>query len=232
MGLRVAKHGRKELISATLIAAILCAAVGLLGWGVSRWFWWALVLPVVTWALVVWFFRDPQRKIPPQVGLFVSPADGRITDVTPLGTDGPLGREGVQVGIFMNVFDVHVNRSPCEGRVEKVEHRDGAFLDARDPGASQRNESTTITMTHRHGDQEYPVVMRQIAGLIARRIVTDLTVGQSIGRGERIGMIKFGSRVELLLPRELAGEVRVVVGERVKGGQTILAATDDRTETP
>jgi phosphatidylserine decarboxylase len=171
----------------------------------------------------LWFFRDPDRVVPQGPGLFVSPADGTVSDITQIGPESELGRPGVQVGIFMSVFSVHVNRAPCDGAVEFVTHKAGAFLDARDPAASCRNESATIALCYQSDGQAYRVIMRQVAGLIARRIVTDLAKGASVSRGQRVGMIKFGSRCELLLPAELAGRVLVKVGQQVSAGSTVLA---------
>ncbi|MCK4601782.1 MAG: phosphatidylserine decarboxylase, partial [Phycisphaerae bacterium] len=162
----------------TLVAAAACVALVLLGRSVSWLFYVAAMAPVLFWLYVVAFFRDPDRATPTGPGLFVSPADGCVTDVTPLGPDSPLGRDGVQIGIFMNLFDVHVNRSPADARVERIVHRKGIFLDARDPQAAERNESATIYMTCVADGAEFPVIVRQIAGLIARRIVTDISAGQ------------------------------------------------------
>ena len=222
MAFGLTQHGRREWLSATVAAAGTCALLAVLAVRVSGWLVAAMAVPLAVWLWVLWFFRDPERAVPEGEGLFVSPADGRVCDVTPVGPDSPLGREGVKVGVFMNVFDVHVNRSPMVARVDRVEHKDGLFLDVRAPDAAERNESTTIHMTHRSGAAEYPVVVRQIAGLIARRIVTALTERQELAAGERIGMIKFGSRVELFVPRELAGEVRVRVGQKVRAGVSVL----------
>ncbi len=225
MRLRLAEYGRRELLLATLFAFGLCITGAWFSIRVSPWFLILLVLPGCLWVCVVMFFRDPHRSIPADEGLFVSPADGRITDLTQIGPDSMLGSEGVQIGIFMNVFNVHVNRAPCEGRIDSIDYQSGAFLDARDPLASQRNESATIRMRYTHENREHPVLVRQIAGLIARRIVTDVEVDQDLTRGQRIGMIKFGSRVELLVPRELVGRMRVEVGRCVKAGQTVLFQT-------
>ena len=177
---------------------------------------------MVVWVWVAAFFRDPERRVPAGEGLLISPADGLVVDIDPVGPEGPLGCDGTKIGIFMSVFDVHVNRSPVDGAIVSVSHKDGAFFDARRSDASERNESATIQMCYRHCGSEYPLVVRQIAGLIARRIVTDLSEGQTVQRGERIGMVKFGSRVELLVPGELVGEVAVGLGQRVRAGQTIL----------
>jgi len=225
MPFRLTQHGRGELIVATAALVGLCVLIAALAVRVSPWLLWLMVLPLAVWLTVVWFFRDPDRCVPPAEALWVSPADGRVTDITQIGADSLLGRDGVQIGIFMNIFDVHVNRSPCEGRIERIAHKPGAFADARDPTASQYNESAAIFLTHSRDDRDYPVVVRQIAGLVARRIVTDLTAGQSLARGQRIGMIKFGSRVEVLLPNELLGQLSVAIGQRVKAGQSALLET-------
>ncbi len=227
MRCRLTKHGRTELVLATLIAWGACAAAVWAGMRVSQWFWGVAVVSLILWAFIVWFFRDPDRNIPQQDGIFISPADGRVADITQLGQDSRLGCDGVQIGIFMSVFDVHVNRAPCDGSVEAVEHHSGSFLDARVPDASERNESVAITMIHRRDGRDYSVIVRQIAGLIARRIVTELAPRQQIRRGDRIGMIKFGSRLELLVPRQLVGEIRVRVGTRVRAGESILVTAKE-----
>jgi len=200
------------------------ALVVVLAVWLSPWLALLAALPLAVWVFVLAFFRDPERSAPAGDGLLLSPADGRVADITPLGPDSVLGCDGVQVGIFMNVFNVHVNRSPCAGRVEQVEHRRGVFLDARDPHASERNESATIRLCCTRDGVERPIVVRQVAGLIARRIVTDLREGQDVQPGQRIGMIKFGSRLELLVPSEWVGEVRVQLGQCVRAGQTVLIA--------
>lgn len=211
------KYGSRELLLCTLAAGGLIALAAMTLWPLA-------VVPAAVYGWVLWFFRDPPRQPPAGEGLFISPADGTVTDVTPVGPESLLGRDGTRVGIFMSVFSVHVNRAPFAGRIDGIVHKDGAFLDVRDPAGWERNESATITMTARVGGVNYPVVFRQIAGLIARRIVTDLAAGQEVARGQRIGMIKFGSRMELLVPRELVGEVRVAVGRKVYAGKTVLIA--------
>ncbi len=215
------------MIAATIIAVGLCALTAMAATRYSPLFWPMKAAVILIWLWVLWFFRDPQRQTPTEGGLFISPADGRVADITPLGADGPLGREAVQIGIFMNVFSVHVNRTPCAGRVESVEHLDGAFMDIRKAEAILKNESTTIRMMHHYDGCDYPIIVRQVAGLVARRIVTDLSPGQSLERGERIGMIKFGSRLEIVVPVELVGEVCVQVGQRAWAGRTILISTNN-----
>ncbi|MBT3200095.1 MAG: phosphatidylserine decarboxylase family protein [Phycisphaerales bacterium] len=221
---KVTKYGLKIIVIATFLAIIWCVAPLVFLRELLP--WWALALIIAPDALlyfwVLWFFRDPERDTPQDQGLFISPADGRIADITNIGPDSELGRDGVRVGIFMNVFNVHLSRSPIDAVVESVEHRPGLFLDVRDPHASERNESTTIRLKYQHQGQEYPVVVRQIAGLVARRIVTDLTEGQTITRGQRIGMIRFGSRLELLAPVELISKICVEIGQISRGAETVL----------
>lgn len=159
------------------------------------------------------FFRDPERPVPTGAGLLVSPADGKVVQVT----SAPPGHEGTQISIFLSVFDVHVNRAPMAGRIVKVEYSPGEFLPAFDDKASVRNEQNTVTVE----DGETRVTFKQIAGLIARRIVFRKGVGDAVGRGERVGLIRFGSRVDVFVPD--AFEIRVRRGERVSSGSSVLA---------
>lgn len=221
---RLTRYGRREWLGGTAVAAAGCGALAVMARLMSP----LCLLPaagiVLLWLWMLWFFRDPDRALPAEEGVFLSPADGMVTDVTAVGPDDELGTDGVKVGVFMSVFSVHVNRAPCDGRVDSIEHRSGAFLDARRSDAGSRNESATIRLAHGRGGRSHTIVIRQVAGLIARRIITDLTEGQDVRRGQRIGMIKFGSRLELLVPRELVGEVRVSVGAKAVAGRTILVA--------
>lgn len=222
MGFKLTKYGRRELAISTAAFVAVCGLIAWLAAAVA----WPLaaiaILPLIVYGWMLWFFRDPEREIPAGAGLLVAPADGTVTDITPLGFDSPLGCEGVQVGIFMSIFSVHVNRSPAAARVERTVHAAGLFLDARDPHAGEKNESVTIYMTCTETGREFPIVVRQIAGLIARRIIADISEGQLVQRGERIGMIKFGSRVELLVPAEHVGKVCVEIGQAVNAGKTVL----------
>lgn len=223
----LARYGRREWIASAVIAVGLLDIIGVLAWVYTPWLAAAAGPVLALWGWTIWFFRDPERDVPGEPGVFVSSADGVVADITPVAPDEALGVEGTRIGVFMSIFNVHVNRAPCDGRIEAVEHRDGAFLDVRKPEAAFKNESATIRMTHRCGGREHPVVVRQIAGLVARRIVTDLAKGRDVRRGQRIGMIKFGSRLELLLPRPLVGEVRVAVGQKVFAGRTVLVAAPE-----
>ena len=221
------KYGRREWLLATIIiAAGIWASIYL---AMPNWYWSLVtVVPLAAvWLFVMYFFRDPDRLPPGPGGLFVSPADGRVSDITLIGIDSPLGEPGVKIGVFMSVFDVHVNRAPADASVEYIQHTPGAFMDVRDPLAFERNESATVFLAYHVGGKEYPIVIRQVAGLIARRIVTDLVIDQPIRRGQRIGMIKFGSRVELMVPQALMPKVQVKIGDRVRAGESVLVSTGD-----
>ncbi|HEY1257346.1 MAG TPA: phosphatidylserine decarboxylase [Terracidiphilus sp.] len=176
--------------------------------------WWLAVVPVVLAAFFLWFFRDPERTIPDGPGLVVSPGDGVITETTSITTpDGPRQR----ISIFLSVFNVHVNRSPITGVLSGVHYQKGLYLNAMNPASADRNEQNIATVR----GAGYEVTFKQIAGLLARRIVFNFKVGDSLIRGQRVGLIKFGSRVDVLLPAE--AEIRVKVGQKVNGGVSILA---------
>jgi phosphatidylserine decarboxylase len=179
------------------------------------------VVPGIVLALVVWFFRDPPRRIPAEPGLVVSPADGKIVEISPLPHDDFVGGPAVRIGIFLSIFNVHINRAPTQARVIKLHYSPGEFLNAMNPESAMRNENLWIGL-----EEEQPphrrLTVRQIAGLIARRIVCDLRPGEVIDRGHKFGMIKLGSRTELVLSAE---GVQVICkrGDTVRGGSTILA---------
>jgi phosphatidylserine decarboxylase len=206
-------HGAREMAWITLGCALL--AVGL-----AQLHGTLLLLPLAIWIFGLAFFRDPHRVAPPQAPgaeVLVSPADGTVSDVIEIPGTPLLEEPCLQVGIFLSVLDVHVNRAPLSGRVAALRYRPGRFLDARDPNCSRENEAQDIRL-----EGAFPVVVRQIAGLIARRIVCPLTEGGAVERGERMGMIKFGSRTELLVPLRLAPKALVKVGDKVRGTATAL----------
>ena len=176
---------------------------------------WFLVIPPVLLALFfLWFFRDPTRTIPTGEGVIVSPADGVVTEAEWVET--PTGSR-LRISIFLNVFNVHVNRSPIAGTVELVEYREGGFMNAMKPESGLTNEQTLI----RVNGGGYEVAFKQIAGLLARRIVCNLKAGDTVARGQRIGLIKFGSRCDVMMPAEAM--LKVKTGTIVKGGSSILA---------
>lgn len=178
----------------------------------GEWGW--AVIPFLLALFFLWFFRDPVRLAPEEAGLVVSPADGKLTEVVRIRTE-----EGdrIRLSIFMSVFDVHVNRSPIAGRVSKITYRKGKYLNAMDPACSIENEQNTVTVQ----GADCEVTFTQIAGLLARRIVFRPKTGDFVQRGERVGLIKFGSRVNVLLPPN--AHVHVTQGQRVKGGSSVLA---------
>ena len=172
------------------------------------------VPPLLLAAFFLWFFRDPPRRITSAPGVIVSPADGVVTEAEWVETTQG---SKLRISIFLNVFDVHVNRAPIAGTVTLVEYREGGFLNAMAPESSLTNEQTLIQIA---GDG-CEVSLKQIAGLLARRIVCNLKEGDNVARGQRIGMIKFGSRCDVLMPAEATLKVRT--GSRVKGGATVIA---------
>ena len=192
-----------------------------LGFGLVAAALWALrmpialiLLPVLLAAFFLWFFRDPHRAIPQEFGQIVSPGDGVVTEAEWIET---VSGSRLRLSIFLNVFDVHVNRAPVGGVIKVCEFRKGQFLNAMNPESVVHNEQTLITIDA----GSYEVSFKQIAGLLARRIVCNLKVGDRVERGQRIGLIKFGSRVDVLMPA--AANLKVKTGSRVKGGSTVVA---------
>ncbi len=165
---------------------------------------------------LTYFFRDPERTVPQGPDLVVSPADGRVMIAGP--SDGRWAPPGdwLQITIFLSPMDVHINRTPVDGRVERIDYRPGKFLPAYDEGSND-NELNEVWVDHRG----QTVVFRQVVGMLARRIVCRVATGETLERGQRVGLMKFGSRMDVFLPR--AAELRVAVGDRVVGGETVLA---------
>jgi phosphatidylserine decarboxylase len=189
----------------------LIAAGILLGW-LTRPAW--AILPILLACFFLWFFRDPERAIPQEPDALVSPADGKVTDISTV----VVGQEKrLRVSIFLSVIDVHVNRSPIGGVVRGIRYQHGKFLDARSPDCAELNEQNIVAV---EGDGQ-TVVFRQIAGLLARRIVFHPKIGDRLVRGQRVGLIKFGSRTDVLF--DAGARVNVKVGDRVKGGASIVA---------
>jgi phosphatidylserine decarboxylase len=195
----------------------LLAVAAALKWITGEWIW--SLAPVLLAAFFLWFFRDPQRTVPAGDGLIVSPGDGLVTETTSIST--PEGSRQ-RISIFLSVFDVHVNRAPIGGVLSRVRYQKGQFLNAMNPASAERNEQNTVTVRGQGADGGYEVTFKQIAGLLARRIVFRCNEGQSVERGQRVGLIKFGSRVDIVIPSSAV--LRVKVGDRVKGGASVLAA--------
>lgn len=195
----------------------LLAVAAALKWITGEWIW--SIAPVLLAAFFLWFFRDPQRTVPAGDGLIVSPGDGLVTETTSIST--PEGSRQ-RISIFLSVFDVHVNRAPIGGVLSRVHYQKGQFLNAMNPASAERNEQNSVTVRGQGPDEGFEVAFKQIAGLLARRIVFRCSEGQSVERGQRVGLIKFGSRVDVVIPSSAV--LRVKVGDRVKGGASVLAA--------
>ncbi len=183
--------------------------------------WYLAFLPAVLLCLLLYFFRDPPRRVPTQPGLIVSPADGKITEVAYLDGEEFIGGRAVRISIFLSIFNVHLNRAPLESRVIALRYRPGEFFNAFRSESAERNENTWIAL-----EEESPphrrLIVRQISGAIARRIVCNPRPGEVLDRGQKFGMIKFGSRTELILPDTPDLKLEVQVGDRVKAGSNVI----------
>ena len=212
---RLAPEGWPFVVSGWALAAL--GAWGVAVWGRGMWAVEVALLVVAVWLVV--FFRDPVRTGPRGERYVIAPADGRIVDVAVVDEPMYLKAPATRISIFMSVFDVHVNRYPAAGTIELLRYNPGKFLHAAAEKASLDNEQASVGIRTARG----PLLVRQIAGLIARRIVTDATPGQRVGQGDRLGIIRFGSRVDVFVPVAGRAAVRVAVGERVRAGVTVLA---------
>jgi phosphatidylserine decarboxylase len=187
---------------------------------------WSFALGAISVSLSLFvfsFFRNPDRTVPTEVGVIVAPADGRVVV---LKEEANQGIPGKRVSIFLAIWNVHVNRAPAQGTITRVEYKPGKFLAAWDENASFENEQNVFTQTTEHGE----IVYKQIAGWVARRVVAWKKEGDQVARGERIGLVRFGSRVDLWLPAE--AEIVVKVGENVKGGASVLARMPETANVP
>jgi phosphatidylserine decarboxylase len=181
------------------------------------------IVPLLLAAFFLWFFRDPERRIPAIQGAIVSPADGKITDISVKWENG---ETQTRISIFLSVFDVHVNRSPVNGVIEDVQYKKGKFGNAMDAASADQNEQNVVTVRTEAGT----LVFKQIAGLLARRIVFSKKIGDTVERGERVGLIKFGSRTDVIFAAD--AEMKVRVGDRVQGGSSVLAIAQPRSVAP
>jgi len=177
---------------------------------------WIAVLTLIITLFMVLFFRDPERTAPGDKGVFVSPADGKVILIKDVYEKDYLKSDSKEISIFMSIFDVHVNRAPCDGIVNLVQHFPGQFVVAYKDAASIKNENTVMILEGNDGK----ILVRQVAGLLARRIVCKVRAGDVLRRGERYGMIKFGSRLDVYLPKD--ADIKVKLGEKVKAGETVI----------
>jgi phosphatidylserine decarboxylase len=215
--LPIAPWGWKDL---NLFGWPLVIAAATLIWVGNPWCWFASV-PLILLVWLISFFRDPPRQIPDEHAAIVSPADGTVVDITTLTQYDFLGGPAVRVGIFLSIFNVHINRSPLAGRVVEMHYKPGEFISATRPESAERNEFMWIGFEAAEPSSRRFAV-RQISGMLARRIVCTLRAGQTVTRGEKFGMIKLGSRTELILPAD-AVEILVHAGDKVRAGSDIVA---------
>lgn len=210
----IAKEGFREILVATVV-------LGALAWALSMAHL-ALTIPiVVVWIWVLTFFRDPKRVGDFGEGQMCAPADGTVTEVTRLEHHDDIGGAAIRIGIFLSLFNVHINRSPCDCAVVSARHTPGKFLDARHPDSGRLNESNALVLDPVPPHMG-PIVVRQVAGMVARRIICHASAGTRLSRGQRFGLIKFGSRTELIVPDVAGTDISVRVADKVRAGVTLM----------
>ncbi len=208
----LARYGTREVAGGT---ALLAGAAVLALWAFPP----LVAVPAALWAFLLSFFRDPERAAPEGDEKLLSPADGRVADIERVREDEFLHADALRIGIFMSIFNVHVNRAPVSGRVVFRGYRRGKFRNAMGAAASRENECALVGIERPGGGR---VLVKQVAGLIARRIVCECVEGDDLQRGQRFGMVKFGSRLEVYVPANEAFRLAVAAGDRVRGGATVL----------
>jgi phosphatidylserine decarboxylase len=225
MRIRLTKYGWPQVVVYPAFVLALMVIFALLS-GVWRSlpFWAVVSIELLAALICLWilaFFRDPYRNPPSDKNLLLAPADGRITDIETVEEDDFIGEATIRIGIFMGIFDTHINRVPCSAKVEKIIYRKGRYKNALNPQSSRINESNNLQLVRTDSPQQR-LIVRQISGAIARRIVCDVKEGQVLTGGEKFGMIKFGSRTELLVPVRENIKCLVQIGDKVKAGLTPL----------
>ncbi len=212
---RLATEGIPQMIATTLALGLACVAAVWLGW-------WPAAVPLAgVWIWSIAFFRDPPREAAFKTNELCAPADGTITDITELERYEPIDGPAVRIGIFLSLFNVHINRAPCAGVVRSTHHNPGKFFAAMKPKAWEHNESNALVIDP-HNNLPGPVVVRQVAGMAARRIVCHAKTGVEYTTGQRFGLIKYGSRTELIVPNLPGTRVHVTLGDRVQAGVTLF----------
>ncbi len=224
MRLPLTKYGWPEVvvIPAGVLAIMLILLLGGLSGHLGGWV--VVLIEALLGVAFVWFlafFRDPYRRCPSDKNILLAPADGRITDIGIVDEDTFIGSKALRLGIFLSIFDVHINRSPCNAKVERITYRKGRYKNAKNPQSGRVNESNDIWLVRTDNPGER-ILVRQISGAIARRIVCDITEGYQLSSGEKFGMIKFGSRTELYVPAREGARCLVQIGDKVKAGLTPL----------
>jgi len=219
MRFKLTKYGWPQVVvfPAMVLAAMVIA---LLGWPKSLSVWGIISVETIFAAVLVWilsFFRDPERLVPAEKNLLLSPADGRITDIEIVEEDDFIGGTAMRIGIFLNIFDVHINRAPCGVKVERITYKKGKYKNAMNPESGRVNESNDLGLIRTDSPNDR-LIVRQISGAVARRIVCETRQGQELTGGEKFGMIKFGSRTELYVPAREGVKRLVKIGDKVKAG--------------
>ena len=216
------KYGRKEIIK----YGILCIATIIFCLIMKQYLWngfeWFIIIPLIEFAFVLYFFRDPERKIENNLHNLLAPADGVISHIEECEDPGYLGERALRISIFLSILDVHINRAAYPGKVEYIKYKEGQFFNAMKDDSLYLNEYNDIGVeTDNPKMKKY--MQRQIVGLIARRIVCDLKQGDILKQGEKYGMMKFGSRTDLYIPLSTAATLPVKIGDKVRAGLTVLA---------
>jgi len=209
---------RVGLTELWLITSAFFAAGGVVGWFIPL----LAAVPAVLGLCVVWFFRNPHRVVPQEAGLVVSPADGKVVHIEEIEFDEFIGGPALLIGIFLSIFNVHINRSPVAARVIGLRYRRGKFLNALRPESAKENEQVAIRLEE-NAVPHRRMIVRQITGAIARRIVCWVKPGDDLAAGEQFGMIKLGSRTEIVIPRDPSLRIVIKLGDTVKAGASILA---------
>jgi len=230
MRIPLTKYGWPQIITLPAIVVAVMAILLLAGKLLLP-LWAVISIEVALAVILIWvltFFRDPQRYCPADKNILLSPADGQVTNIDIVEEDGFIGSSALRIGIFLSIFDVHINRAPCNVKVEKINYKKGKYQNAANPQSGRLNESNDLGLVRTDEPQE-KLIVRQISGAIARRIVCETTEGQKLAGGQKFGMIKFGSRTELyvpLIPNTENGlwqpKCLVKVGDKVKAGLTAL----------
>ena len=218
-----APWGTREILTWSLVCSLALAMCLVMAWFYSSWYAAGSALIVPFWAFMVLFFRNPSREITADAGVLVAPADGTVWDIGEVDEEEYIEGRCLRIGIFLSVFNVHVNRAPCAGEIEWLSHKEGGFSDARSETAALSNENNSIGMRISESEAAgVPLVLKQVSGAIARRIICPLKQKDRVTRGGLIGMIKYGSRTEIIIPLEAGFQPSVAVKDKVCGGVTIL----------
>ena len=221
MRIPITKYGLPQIVVFPTILIVLMVIALLLGKKFLP-IWTTVTIEVILLIILVWvlsFFRDPFRAIPTDKNLLIAPADGKVTDIEIVDENEFIQGKALRIGIFLSIFNVHINRAPCDCTIEKITYKKGKFKNAMDLQSGQVNESNDLYITRAQSPQD-KLIVRQISGAIARHIICETAPGQKLTAGQKFGMIKFGSRTELYIPQSDYTRCIVKIGDKVKAGLT------------